>query len=126
MNKLLVSVTASLALLAAAPAMAQQSQQDTAAHQTQGACYSDPAAAGTEDTNFCDAQLKDFIEAQEGVIAVREEYIATIEAAVSQEKAQEFQSSSNDNMLSVIEEVGIDIPTYNSIATAYSSEPKVR
>lgn len=126
MNKLLVSVTASLALLAAAPAMAQQNQQEPAAQQNQGSGYSDPAAAGTQDTNFSDAQLKDFIEAQEGVMEVREEYIQKIEAADSQQKAQELQMEANDKMVSVIEDVGIDIPTYNSIATAYSSEPKVR
>lgn len=126
MNKLLVSVTASLALLAAAPAMAQQNQQEPAAQQPQSSGYSDPAAAGTQDTNFSDAQLKDFIEAQEGVMEVREEYIQKIEAADSQQKAQELQMEANDKMVSVIEDVGIDIPTYNSIATAYSSEPKVR
>jgi len=126
MNKLLVSATASLAILAAAPAMAQQdSQQDPAAAE-QGSGYSDPAAAGTQDTNFSDSQLKEFIEAQEGVMEVREEYIEKIEAADSQEKAQELQMEANDEMVSVIEEIGMDIPTYNSIATAYSSEPKVR
>ena len=41
-------------------------------------------------------------------------------------KAQELQMEANDEMVSVIEDVGIDIPTYNAIATAYSSEPKVR
>ncbi|XKH01499.1 DUF4168 domain-containing protein [Marinobacter nauticus] len=126
LNKLLVSATASLALLAAAPAMAQQdSQQDPAATE-QGSGYSDPAAAGTQDTNFSDAELKQFIEAQEGVMSVREDYIERIEAADSQQKAQELQMEANDEMVDVIEEIGMDIPTYNSIATAYSSEPKVR
>jgi opacity protein-like surface antigen len=130
MNKLLVSVAASVALLAAAPTMAQQQnqqqQQDPAAQQGQGSGYSDPAAAGTQDTNFSDSELKEFIKAQEGVMEVREDYIEKIEAADSQEKAQELQMEANDKMVSVIEEVGMDIPTYNSIATAYSSEPKVR
>ncbi len=57
---------------------------------------------------------------------VREEYIEKIESAESQQKAQELQMEANDEMVSVIEDVGIDIPTYNAIATAYSSEPKVR
>ncbi|HLT13238.1 MAG TPA: DUF4168 domain-containing protein [Marinobacter sp.] len=122
MNKLLVSLTASLALLAAAPAMAQQEP----AQAEQGSGYSNPAAAGTQDTNFDDAELKRFIDAQEGVMKVREEYIEKIEAADSQQEAQELQMEANDEMVSVIEEVGMDIPTYNSIATAYSSEPKVR
>ena len=49
---------------------------------------------------------------------VREEYIQKIEAADSQQKAQELQMEANDKMVSVIEDVGIDIPTYNSIATS--------
>jgi hypothetical protein len=29
-------------------------------------------------------------------------------------------------MVTVIEDAGLDIPTYNAIATAYNSEPSVR
>ena len=61
-----------------------------------------------------------------GIPEAREEYIEKIEAADSQEQAQELQMEANDEMVSIIEEVGMDIPTYNSIATAYSSEPQVR
>jgi len=122
LNKLLASATASVALLAAAPAMAQESNQQSG----QSPEYSDPASAGTQATNFSDSELKQFIEAQEGVMEVREDYIEQIEAADSQKKAQELQMEANDKMVSVIEDIGMDIPTYNSIATAYSSEPKVR
>ncbi len=124
MNKLLVSITASLALLATAPVIAQQNPAPPA---EQGSGYSNPpAAAGSQSTNYSDAELKQFIEAQSGVMEVREEYIEKIESAESQQKAQELQMEANDEMVSVIEDVGIDIPTYNAIATAYSSEPKVR
>ena len=126
LNNLLVSATASLALLAAAPAMAQQDGQQDPAASGQGSSYSDPAASGAQDTNFSDSELQDFIQAQEGVMEVREDYIEQIEAADSQEKAQELQMEANDKMVEVIEEIGMDIPTYNSIATAYSSEPEVR
>ncbi|MGO1462140.1 MAG: DUF4168 domain-containing protein [Marinobacter sp.] len=125
MNKLLVSITASIALLAAAPAMAQQNQQSPATTGDSSG-YSNPAAAGTQNTNYSDAELKQFISAQEGIAEVREEYIEKIEGADSQEKAQELQMKANDEMVSVIEDEKMDIPTYNAIATAYSSEPKVR
>lgn len=121
MNKLLISVTASLAMLAAAPAMAQQ---DPAAEQ--GAGYADPATQGAQDANFSDNELQQFVEAQAGVMEVREDYIAKIEAADSQQEAQELQMEANDKMVNVIEEVGMDIPSYNAIATAYSSQPEVR
>lgn len=122
MNKLLVSLTASIALLAAGPAMAQQNPESTGGSDS----YSNPAAAGTQKTDYSDAELKQFIDAQEGITEVREEYIEKIEAADDQEKAQELQMKANDEMVSVIEDSGMDIPTYNAIATAYSSEPKVR
>ncbi|WP_144823487.1 DUF4168 domain-containing protein [Marinobacter piscensis] len=122
MNKLLVSITTSIALLAAAPVMAQQTP--TTAGNTGGVLTL--AQAETQKTNYTDAELKKFISAQEGITEVREEYIEKIEAADSQEKAQELQMQANDEMVSVIEDANMDIPTYNAIATAYSSEPKVR
>lgn len=125
MNKLLISVAASLALLAAGPALAQEGQQSPEAANTSGG-YSDPASAGTQDTHFNDQELKQFVSAQEGINNVRGEYIEKIEAADSQQKAQELQMEANEEMVSVIEDAGIDVKTYNSIATAYNSEPQVR
>ncbi|MFO8141006.1 MAG: DUF4168 domain-containing protein [Marinobacter sp.] len=116
MNKLLIAAAASLALLATAPVMAQQDQ---------GSGYADPAASAQQ-ANYSDSELNQFVEAQTGVMDVREDYIAKIEAADSQQKAQELQMEANDEMVSVIEEAGMDIPTYNAIATAYSSDPQVR
>ena len=50
MNKLLISLTASLALLAAGPVLAQENQQSPEATNPNGG-YSDPASAGTQKTN---------------------------------------------------------------------------
>lgn len=125
MNKLLMSVAASLALLAAGPAIAQESQQSPESANSSGG-YSDPAAAGTQETNFNDQELKNFVAAQEGINSVRDEYMGKIEAADSQQKAQELQMEANDEMVTVIEDAGIDVQTYNAIATAYNSEPQVR
>ncbi|HTN33657.1 MAG TPA: DUF4168 domain-containing protein [Marinobacter sp.] len=122
MNKLLVSVATSIALFAVGPSVAQQSPASSA----ESSGYSSPAAASTHNANYSDAELKKFIEAQEGITEVREEYIEKIESADSQQKAQELQMKANEKMASVIEEAGMDIPTYNAIATAYSTEPKVR
>lgn len=124
MKKLMTSLTVSMTLLAAGPALAQSQAQPESAQQGSG--YSDPAAAGTQDTNFNDAELKKFVEAQEDINDIREDYMGQIEEADSQEKAQELQMEANDEMVSIIEDSGLDIPTYNAIATAYNSEPKVR
>lgn len=121
MKKLLTSLSLSLALLAGAPAMAQQTTESV---DKEG--YSDPASTGTQKTNYNDAELKKFVEAQAGINEIRDEYMAKIESSDSQEKAQELQMEANDEMVTVIEDSGLDIPTYNAIATAYNSEPRVR
>ncbi len=122
MNKLLTSVAVSFTLLAAGPVVAQS--QPESADPASG--YSDPAAAGTQNTNFTDAELKQFVDAQDGINDVRDEYMEKIESADSQQQAQKLQQTANNEMVEIIEDSGLDIPTYNSIATAYNSEPKVR
>ncbi len=124
MKKLLTSAAISVALLAGAPAVYAQSQGTPA--QTDQSTYTNPAASGETDTSFNDAELRKFVEAQDGINEIRDEYMAKIEEADSQEKAQELQMEANDEMVSVIEDAGLDIPTYNAIATAYNSEPSVR
>lgn len=121
MKKLLTSLTLSMAMLAGAPAIAQQATESVDKES-----YSDPASAGTQKTNYNDAELKQFVEAQSGINEIREEYMAKIESSDSQDKAQELQMEANDEMVTVIEDAGLDIPTYNAIATAYNSEPRVR
>jgi GTP1/Obg family GTP-binding protein len=107
-----------LALLATGPALAQEGQQSGSA--------TDPAMSGAQDTSFSDQELSQFVDAQEGINGIRDEYMEKIESADSQQKAQELQMEANDEMVSVIEDAGIDVPTYNSIATAYNSQPEVR
>ena len=122
MNKLLTSVAVSFTLLAAGPVIAQG--QPESANPESG--YSDPAAAGTQNTNFTDAELKQFVDAQDGINDIRDEYMDKIESADSHQQAQGLQQEANNEMVEIIEDAGLDIPTYNSIATAYNSEPKVR
>ncbi|WP_152207758.1 DUF4168 domain-containing protein [Marinobacter changyiensis] len=121
MKKLLTSLSLSMALLAGGPAIAQQATESVDKES-----YSDPASAGTQKTNYNDAELKQFVEAQSGINEIREDYMKKIESSDSQENAQELQMEANDEMVTVIEDAGLDIPTYNAIATAYNSEPRVR
>ena len=87
MNKLLISLTASLALLAAGPALAQENQQSPEATNPNGG-YTDPASAATQNTNFTVAELKQFVQATDGINNIRDEYMEKIAAADSQNKAQ--------------------------------------
>lgn len=119
MKKLLTSATVSLALLAAPAAFAQ-------AQSTGQTSQSSPASSAQQSPDFEDAKLRQFVEAQQGINDIRDEYMTKIEDASSQEQAQELQMEANDKMVSVIEDAGLDVPTYNAIATAYNSQPQIR
>lgn len=119
MNKLLISLTASLALLAAGPALAQEEQSQQSGDAMQG-------EQSAPETDFNDQELEKFVNAQKGINDVRDEYMEKIESADDQAKAQELQQEANDEMVQVIEGEDMEIETYNSIATAYNSDPETR
>lgn len=118
MNKLLISLTASLALLASGPVFAQDQNQ-----QSGDAMQGEQSAPQTD---FSDGELESFVNAQKGINDIRDEYMSKIEAADDQAKAQELQQEANDEMVKVIEGEDMEIQTYNSIATAYNSDPETR
>ena len=122
MNKLLTSLTVSMALLAAGQAIAQQSQQQ--GQQQGGSAMQGQQQAAPAD--FEDAELEKFVSAQEGINEIRDEYMAKIESADSQEEAQKLQQEANEEMVGTIEGEDLDIQTYNEIATAYNSDPETR
>ena len=119
MNKLLISLTASMALLAAGPALAQEEQSQQSGDAMQG-------EQSAPKTDFNDQELEKFVNAQEGIGEVRDEYMEKIESADDQAKAQKLQQEANDEMVKVIEGEEMEIETYNSIATAYNSDPETR
>lgn len=119
MKSLITSIALSTALLAAGPALAENTQ-------TQNQGYENPAATGTQKTNYSDDELKKFVKVQQDISSIRQEYIPKIEKTDDQSKAKQLQMEANDKMVAAIQDKGLDIPTYNAIATAYNSEPKVR
>ncbi|TBW54318.1 DUF4168 domain-containing protein [Marinobacter halodurans] len=119
MKTLMTSVAVSMALLASGPALAADPQ-------TQDQDYQNPAATGTQKTNYSDQELKKFIKVQKDISSIREEYIPQIKKEQDKDKARKLQIEANDKMVAAIQDKGLDIPTYNAIATAYNSEPKLR
>lgn len=91
--------------------------------------FSDPASAGTTTAFYSDAQLKKFVLAQKHIATLREEYEQRIEntdATDADASTEDILEEANIRMASIIEEQGLDVETYNEMATAYNSEPRVR
>ncbi|PVY69974.1 uncharacterized protein DUF4168 [Tamilnaduibacter salinus] len=115
MKTILTTTALSLALLTGAPAMAQDSNSGQASTQQQ-----------QQKASYNEADLQKFVEAQSGIKEVRNEYMPKIKNAEKKDKQRELQMSANDEMVSVIKKTGLDIKTYNAIATAYQSNADLR
>lgn len=115
MKTILTSTAVSLALLTGAPAMAQDSNSGQSATQQQ-----------QQKASYTEADLQKFVEAQSGIKDVRSEYMPKIKNAEKKDKQRKLQMSANDEMVSVIKKTGLDIKTYNAIATAYQSNADLR
>ena len=96
--------------LAAAPALAQdQGQQQGMPQQQQQ-----------------HAELETFVELQDKIGTVRDDYVSRIESADSEDKARELQQEAQSKMVEVIEDAGMNVQEYNAIAVAYNSDPSIQ
>jgi GTP1/Obg family GTP-binding protein len=125
MNKRIQSIlttTVLVSLFSAASAMAQQTpviEQITES-------FSAPAATGTRTAFYNDAQLHKFVDAQQQMNTLREDYKDRIDSAKSEADAKSLRDEMNARMAETIENHNLDIDTYNAIAVAYNSEPSIR
>ncbi|PFG51530.1 uncharacterized protein DUF4168 [Marinobacter sp. LV10R520-4] len=125
MNKRIQSVlttTALVSLLSAASALAQQ----TPAIEKITESFSEPAAAGTHTAFYNDAQLHRFVNAQQQIGNLQNDYKDRIDGAESEADVKRLGEEVNARMAKIIESQNMDIDTYNAIAIAYNSEPSIR
>ncbi|PFG09606.1 DUF4168 domain-containing protein [Marinobacter sp. LV10MA510-1] len=125
MNKRVQSVlttTALVSLLSAASALAQQ----TPAIEKITESFSEPAAAGTHTAFYNDAQLHRFVNAQQQIGNLQNDYKDRIDGAESEADVKRLGEEVNARMAKIIESQNMDIDTYNAIAIAYNSEPSIR
>ncbi|WP_228702852.1 DUF4168 domain-containing protein [Marinobacter gelidimuriae] len=75
---------------------------------------------------YSDAQLHKFVDAQQQINTLREEYKDRIDSAESEADATGLRDEVNARMAEIIENQNLDIDTYNAMAIAYNSEPRGR
>lgn len=94
---------------AAAPVMAQQSTPSEAA----------PA------TDVTDAELVRFANAMGAVSGIREQYSQRIQESANADEAQQLQQEAIDKMTTAVEDTGMSVDEYNSIATALRDDQQL-
>ncbi|TVP55309.1 MAG: DUF4168 domain-containing protein [Halomonadaceae bacterium] len=115
--------------LAAAPALAQEygggeGQQQQQDQQQQQQDMGQPEQQ--QQADFSDEELMKFVELQDKIGEVRDDYVSRIEGADSEDQARELQQEAQTEMVQVIEEAGMDVQEYNAIAVAYNSDPSIQ
>jgi FtsZ-interacting cell division protein ZipA len=70
-------------------------------------------------------QLKSFASAALQVQEIRSKWQTRMQAADSDEKAQEFQTQASAEMVNAVKEKGLTVETYRAIATAARDNPEL-
>lgn len=76
--------------------------------------------------DFSDEDLQQFVDLQDEIGDIREDYVGQIEDADSEDKARELQQEAQSAMVEAIEAAGMSVQDYNAIAVAYNSNPDVQ
>lgn len=98
--------------LAATPALAQ----------TQSA-QSQPAAQSAQ--SFSQSQLQSFAEARAKIRQIRSSAMQKMQQAKNRKAAQQISKQAKRSMISAIKDTGLGLKTYNQIARAAKSNPKL-
>jgi hypothetical protein len=79
----------------------------------------------SQQSDFSQDQLKSFASAALQVQELHAKWQTQMQAADSAEKAQKLQAQANSEMVSAVENEGLTVETYNTIATAARANPEL-
>ncbi|MBF7054074.1 DUF4168 domain-containing protein [Halomonas sp. KAO] len=94
-------------------------QEDTAAN------ASTSAEASVQAQDFSDAQLQQFADASQEIAVLSQEYTERLQAAEGEEAQQQVRVEANEEMVSVVEESGLEVDTFNAIGQAIQQDPEL-
>lgn len=100
-------------LLIASAAVAQQAAQQA------------PQSA-PETIEVSDQQLQQFADAQMEIASIQKDFRSRLQNVEDPEKAQKLQREANEEMTTAVEEVGLDVESFNQIAMAIQSDPELQ
>lgn len=89
--------------------------------QQQGAQQQPPA-----DVDVSDAELQSFAEARTAITEIQQDYSQRMQNADDPEKANELQQQANEEMIGAVEDTGLDVESFNTIAMAVQNDPELQ
>jgi len=82
--------------------------------------------AAPTDVEVSDADLRSFAEARTAISEIQQDYSTRLQNADDPEKANELQQQANEEMIGAVEETGLDVDSFNTIAMAIQNDPELQ
>jgi len=89
--------------------------------QQQGAQQQPP-----QDVDVSESQLESFAEARTAITEIQQDYSQRLQNANDPEKANALQQEANEEMISAVQETGLDVESFNTIAMAIQNDPELQ
>ena len=78
------------------------------------------------DIDVSDQQLEQFADAQVSIIEIQQDFSERLQGVEDPERAQELQVQANEEMTSAVDEAGLDVESFNTIAMAIQNDPELQ
>ena len=75
--------------------------------------------------DFSDQQINQFVDAQNDVMEIRDEYVQRIEATEDRDQVMALEQEANQMMVDAVEDTGLTVDTYSEIAQSASENPEL-
>lgn len=79
-------------------------------------------SVAAQESDFSDDQINQFVDAQDEVMEIRDEYVERIESTDDRDEAMELEQEANEMMVEAVEDTGLTVDTYSAIAQAASED----
>jgi len=111
--KLLATAILAAAFAFSSTAIAQQ--------QRQGAQQQAP-----QNVDVSTSELQSFAEARTAITEIQQDYSQRLQNADDPEKANSLQQEANEEMIGAVQETGLDVESFNTIAMAIQNDPELQ
>lgn len=101
---------------AAAPAFAQQGQQGQQGYAPQ------QQQSTAKSSDFSDAQVKKFSQAQQNVQKIAQKWQDKIQNASDKEAAMKYRQKASQSMVKAVKKTGLSVSDYNKISRAAATD----
>ncbi|HKL50415.1 MAG TPA: DUF4168 domain-containing protein [Wenzhouxiangellaceae bacterium] len=82
--------------------------------------------AAPTDVDVSNSELQSFAEARTAISEIQQDYSQRLQNVKDPETANSLQQQANEEMIGAVEETGLDVESFNTIAMAIQNDPELQ